>query len=222
MPPNVPVQYVAISNRGTIAVQRGRVRGGEDGLNGRRIPADADPVSQTAVDIPTAYYQRSPRFCANNSPCLPPANVSASPTVPESGRPNKRVSRKARRGPDRLVPVGVASGRLFPRPLGPTRFSSPTAITEGRGPPPHKSGAKHAEVGQPTESRAGWAPRTGSGRGRRRVLAAPRWCRSPDPAGQAARGEVELAGRWQTEDGVPRRGQRGALEAAVGGLLVGN
>ncbi|KAH8744147.1 hypothetical protein F5883DRAFT_30187 [Diaporthe sp. PMI_573] len=74
---------------------------------------------------------------ANSSLCLT-SDVSASPILPESGRPNKRVSRKARRGPDSLCsPLSAASGTFqhwpplpFQNPQPRSRRQGPTAAQE--------------------------------------------------------------------------------------------
>lgn len=196
--------------------------------------------NQIAVDIRTAYriVMITASLCQNTHRlCLTPT-CPASPTVPESGRPNQRVSRKARRGPDRLVPpVGAASGRLFPPNVWPPLPFGPNRDHGGRDPPPRRSGAGHTQTWdsrrrrarQDRTGRAVWGGSRGPDPRERCVvvgcLQCPECCccvAPSDPAGQtcprrshfgkpAADESTKGSARGLAQEELTR-----ALEAAVG------
>lgn len=167
----------------------------------------------------------------HRSLCLPPT-CPASPTVPESGRPNQRVSRKARRGPDRLVPAWAlprdvcSLEHLAPTPLWPqprSRRQGPAAAQE-------RSRA-HADRGQPTagQDQTGWVSGSRGPDPRERLSSSSGACSVPGAAAAAsppqmlrvrpARGEVILAGRPQARARRARLGgwPRGAHSSSRGG-----
>lgn len=119
----------------------------------------SDPVSQTAVDIPTAY-------CHDHRCIVPIARFAFRRRVRAAGGSGKWPTQQAsqKEGPKRprqTRPRGRCLGTLAPSNIGPTPHSAPNRDHGGRGPPPRESGAGHADV---KAGRAGWVPRTGSAR----------------------------------------------------------
>lgn len=142
-------------------------------------------VSQTAVGIPAANCHDHHGIVPIRSPlCLPSTcprrrwlRKVADPTSESAGRPEE--------APTDSSPWVLPRDGLFPLTLTPLPFG-PNRDHGGRDPPPRKSGAGHANVGQPADGqgraeRAGWVPRkpVPHERGRRRVLAASRVLQRP-------------------------------------------